>query len=110
MKALITGGAGFIGSHLADRLIAQGHEVCVVDNYATGRRDNLTAHRRLQVVEGTIADKSLVERVFDEFRPDQVLHAAPSYTDPDNWAEDALTHCVGTAHVVQAATRLSAQR
>ena len=40
MKVLITGGAGFIGSHLADRLIAQGHDVCVIDNYATGRRDN----------------------------------------------------------------------
>ena len=41
MKVLITGGAGFIGSHLADRLLADGHEVLVIDNYATGRRDNL---------------------------------------------------------------------
>ena len=41
MKILITGGAGFIGSHLADRLLAEGHEVLVIDNYATGRRDNL---------------------------------------------------------------------
>ena len=110
MKVLITGGAGFIGSHLADRLIAQGHDVCVIDNYATGRRDNLTPHNRLRVIEGTIADKPLVERIFDECRPDQVVHAAASYKDPDNWSEDGLTNCVGTAHVVQAAKRFNVQR
>ena len=110
MKVLITGGAGFIGSHLADRLIAQGHDVCVIDNYATGRRDNLTPHNRLRVIEGTIADKPLVERIFDECRPDQVVHAAASYKDPDNWPEDGLTNCVGTAHVVQAARRFNVQR
>jgi len=110
MKVLITGGAGFIGSHLADRLIAQGHDVCVIDNYATGRRDNLTPHNRLRVIEGTIADKPFVEHIFDECRPDQVVHAAASYKDPDNWSEDGLTNCVGTAHVVQAAKRLSVQR
>jgi UDP-glucose 4-epimerase len=110
MKVLITGGAGFIGSHLADRLIAQGHDVYVIDNYATGRRDNLTPHNRLRVIEGTIADKPFVERIFDECRPDQVVHAAASYKDPDNWSEDGLTNCVGTAHVVQAAKRLNVQR
>lgn len=110
MKVLITGGAGFIGSHLADRLIAQGHDVCVIDNYATGRRDNLTPHNRLRVIEGTIADKPFVERIFDECRPDQVVHAAASYKDPDNWSEDGLTNCVGTAHVVQAARRFNVQR
>lgn len=110
MRVLITGGAGFIGSHLADRLIGQEHEVCVIDNYATGRRDNLTPHSRLTVVEGTIADQMLVDRAFDQFRPDTVIHAAASYKDPDNWREDTLTNCVGTAHVVQAAKRQHVQR
>ena len=110
MKMLITGGAGFIGSHLADHLLTNGHDVCVIDNYATGRRDNLNPHNRLKVVEGTIADKSLVDRVFDEFRPDQVVHAAASYKDPDNWTEDAFTNCVGTVHVVQAAKRHNVRR
>ena len=109
MKVLITGGAGFIGSHLADRLIAQEHEICVIDNYATGRRDNLTPHKRLQIIEGTIADKGTVDRVFDEFRPDQVVHAAASYKDPDNWVEDTLTNCLGTVNVVQAAKRTQAK-
>jgi len=110
MKTLITGGAGFIGSHLADRLIAQGHEVCVIDNYATGRRDNLAPHNRLRVVEGSIAEKSLIDRIFDEFRPEQVVHAAAAYKDPDNWLEDSLTNVVGTANVVQAAKRGNVQR
>ncbi len=53
---LITGGAGFIGSHLADRSSTRGDRVLVIDNFATGRRDNLGDARRLSVVEGTIAD------------------------------------------------------
>ena len=46
MKVLITGGAGFLGSHLADRLLAEDNEVLVLDNYETGRRENLDRPRR----------------------------------------------------------------
>ena len=56
MKVLITGGAGFVGSHIADALLAQGHHVLVIDNYQTGRRDNNKPHPNLKVVEGSIAD------------------------------------------------------
>lgn len=110
MKILITGGAGFIGSHLADRLLARGDRVLVIDNYATGRRDNLTPHPSLKVVEGTIADADLIDYHFDEFQPDQVIHAAASYKDPHNWAEDTRTNVLGTANVVQAAERLKVKR
>ncbi|MBX3235467.1 MAG: NAD-dependent epimerase/dehydratase family protein [Nitrospiraceae bacterium] len=110
MRVLITGGAGFIGSHVADRLLGRGDEVLVIDNYATGRRDNLASHRRLTVVEGTIADARLVGRAYEEFKPEIVVHAAASYKDPDNWSEDALTNVVGTANVVQAAKRHAAKR
>jgi UDP-glucose 4-epimerase len=99
MKVLITGGAGFIGSHLADRLLARGDDVLVIDNYATGRRDNLLPQERLTVVEGSIADWSLVSGTFGDFRPDLVVHAAASYKDPDDWREDALTNVVGGANV-----------
>ncbi len=110
MKVLITGGAGFIGSHLADQLIADGHEVLCIDNYETGRRDNLKPHERLAVVEGTIADKELVDKLFDEFQPNCVVHAAASYKNPDNWEEDAYTNTIGTLHVTLASKRCQVDR
>jgi len=103
LKVLITGGAGFIGSHVADRLIERGDEVMVIDNYATGRRDNLAPGPSLSLVEGSIADRELVDRAFAEFQPEIVVHAAASYKDPDDWAEDSRTNVLGTANVVQAA-------
>ena len=110
MKVLITGGAGFIGSHAADRLLARGDEVLVIDNFATGRRDNLKPGPGLVVVEGTIAEPDVVDRAFERFRPDRVVHAAASYKDPENWLEDARTNVVGTANVVQAARRQGVSR
>jgi UDP-glucose 4-epimerase len=110
VRVLITGGAGFIGSHLADRLLAQGDDVLVIDNYSTGRRDNLEPQAGLQVVEGTIADSALVDRLFQEFRPTHVVHAAAAYKDPEAWAEDSRANVVGTANVVQAARAGSVAR
>lgn len=110
MRTLITGGAGFIGSHLADRLLDLGGDVLVVDNFATGKRENLAPHKKLEVVEGTIADRGLVESLFERFRPDVVVHAAASYKDPDDWAEDVRTNALGTAHVVHAAKQTGARR
>ena len=110
MKILITGGAGFVGSHIADRLLEQGHEVLVVDNYSTGRPENLQSHERLQVVEGSIADRQVVDSAFEQFAPEMVVHAAASYKDPDNWVEDTRTNALGTAHVVQASQAQQVQR
>ena len=110
MKILVTGGAGFIGSHLVNRLLEKGNQVVVIDNYATARRDNLAPHANLTVVEGTIANAELVDQVFDQFQPDQVVHAAASYKDPHNWREDSSTNVLGTAIVVQAAERLKVMR
>jgi UDP-glucose 4-epimerase len=110
MKVLVTGGAGFIGSHLVDRLLGKNDHVLVMDNYATGRRDNLIPHENLKVVEGTIADELLVRRVFEEFQPHVVVHAAASYKDPNDWTEDSRTNVLGTANVVQAAERVKAKR
>lgn len=110
MNVLITGGAGFIGSHCAERLLARGDAVLVIDNYSTGRRDNLTPHPKLTVAEGSIIDKKLVQKHFEEFKPEKVIHAAASYKDPNNWTEDASTNVVGTANVIQAAENASVQR
>jgi UDP-glucose 4-epimerase len=110
MKILITGGAGFIGSHVAERLVAGGDDVLVVDNYETGRRDNVSPGDRLSVIEGSITDDALMARAFDDFRPDVVLHAAASYKDPDNYTGDAGTNVLGTAVTVRHSQRLKVRR
>jgi UDP-glucose 4-epimerase len=110
MRVLITGGAGFVGSNLADRLLARGDRVLVIDNFETARRDNLTPSEHLTLVEGSIADPDLLNSAFDEHKPEVVVHAAASYKDPDNWYGDALTNVVGTANVVRASERLGVGR
>lgn len=109
-KVLITGGAGFIGSHIAERMLAEGSQVLVIDNYSTGRRDNLAPHKNLQVVEGSIADQKLVDELFTSFKPNIVVHAAASYKDPDNWVEDAATNVMGTVNVAKAAKTAGVSR
>lgn len=110
MRLLITGGSGFIGSHLADARLAKGDDVLVIDNFSTGRRDNLTPHPKLEVVEGSIADAALVAETFARFRPDVVVHAAASYKDPEDWAEDTDTNVRGSALVTQAAQKAGVRR
>ncbi len=110
MKILITGGAGFIGSHITEALLKEGHKICVIDNYQTGRRDNLSAHDNLTIVEGTIADSELVNQVFTDFQPEKVLHAAASYKDPQNWTEDVDTNVLGTINIVKASKRVGVKR
>jgi UDP-glucose 4-epimerase len=108
---LVTGGAGFIGSHVCERLAAAGHEVVAIDNFATSRRDTAEAlARRVDVVEGTIAERDEVADVFARARPELVVHCAASYRDPDAWEEDVRTNALGTAHVVQASREAGARR
>jgi UDP-glucose 4-epimerase len=110
VKVLITGGAGFIGSHLADRLLDEDHEVLVIDNYATGRRDNLTERNGLTIVEDTIEDPDVVLEAFEGFGPEFVVHAAAAYKDPEAWGADVLTNALGTVNVVKAAQATGVQR
>jgi len=105
MKIFITGGSGFIGSHLADHLLKRGDEVLVIDNYETGRRDNLKSHPRLKIIEGSIADGSLMHELVSDFKPELIVHAAASYKNPDNWEEDTRTNVLGTVNVIQAAKK-----
>lgn len=102
MKTFVTGGSGLVGSTIIDLLLARGDEVVAIDNFATGRRDNLRPHSRLRLVEDSIADARVVSGIIGDFRPDVVIHAAASYKDPDAWADDALTNCVGSANVARA--------
>jgi UDP-glucose 4-epimerase len=110
MRILITGGAGFLGSHLVEHYLKQGHSVAIVDNYATGRRENLAGAVGAEVVEGTISDTALVNRIFDSFKPTHVIHSAAAYKNADAWKEDIDSNVLGTVNVVQAAKRTAVQR
>ena len=71
---VITGGAGFIGSHVSDALIGKGHEVLVLDDMSGGRRENVP--EAATFVAGDIRDEAIVERVFEDFKPQVVSHHA----------------------------------
>ena len=107
---LITGGAGFIGSALADRLLGKGYNVAVVDNFATGRRDNLVQRPNLEILEGSITDQELMADFFSKVNPDVVVHAAASYKDPEAWVEDSATNVVGTSIIVNEAKNAEVER
>jgi UDP-glucose 4-epimerase len=110
MRVLITGGAGCLGSNLVEEYLPRGHEVLVIDNFATGRREVLPALPRLTVVDGTVADRELVDAVFARFVPTHVIHSAASYKDPNDWHEDVATNVIGTINVVEAARREAVKR
>ncbi len=102
MKVLITGGGGFIGSHLTDKLLSKGYKVMVIDNFSTGSRSNLTDHVNLQIIDGSIANEEIVNKAFKDFKPDKVIHSAASYKDPNAWDEDVQTNIIGTINIVTA--------
>lgn len=97
MNVLITGAAGFIGSHLADRLLAEGHTVTGIDNLTTGRIENLDPN--VDLIEGSIR----FIRAFPFVKPDLIVHCAASYKNPDKWHLDVDTNVQGTIDVVAAA-------
>ena len=103
MRAMVTGGAGFIGSHLVDALLARGDEVHVVDNFATGSRENLASGA--QVHELDIRDDA-IEQLAGRVRPEIVFHFA-AQADVGTSVElptfDADVNVVGTVRVLEAA-------
>ena len=110
MRIVITGGAGCLGSNLIEHWLPRGHEILVIDNFATGRREVLPVVAGLEVVEGSIADRAVTDRAFERFRPDIVVHSAAAYKDPADWTEDAETNVVGSINVARAAEAAGASR
>ena len=111
MKALITGGAGFIGSHLADRLLARGDQVILIDDLSTGRLSNiehLNGHSDVEFVLGSILDADLVEQIVS--RVDAVFHLAAAVgvnLIVDRPLESLMTNIRGTEVVVESAHKYS---
>jgi len=111
MRVLLTGGAGFIGSHLTDALLEAGHEVAILDDLSTGKRANLAARARFHEVD--IRNAAAVEAAFAEFRPDVVSHQAAQTSVAVSTREpilDAESNIIGMIHVLQACVRHRVQR
>jgi UDP-glucose 4-epimerase len=105
MKVLITGGAGFIGSHLVDRLALEGHETVVVDNLSTGKRKNLNRAARFYKLD--VQSRGL-ERVFRNERPALVMHLAAQMDVRRSVADpifDAQVNILGTLNVLEQAVK-----
>jgi len=111
MKILVTGGAGFIGSHIVDGLVAAGHRVAVLDDLSSGSRDNLPAAVPLHVVD--IVDGQAVRAVFDKERPEAVCHQAAQMSVSRSVREplfDAQVNCIGLINVLDAAVATCCSR
>ena len=106
MRALITGGAGFIGSNLVDALVGRGDDVLVLDDLSTGRRENVADG--VAIVEADVSDAGAVDRAFDLHRPGTVFHLAAQVDVRRSVAEpalDARVNVEGTVVVLDAARR-----
>jgi len=111
MRILITGGAGFIGSNIADRYLELGHEVAVVDNLATGRRSNINPAVDFHEVDMT--DREALGAAFESARPEVVNHHAAQMDVRRSVSEpqfDAHTNIVGTLNVLEAARQVGARK
>ncbi|MDD5702273.1 MAG: SDR family oxidoreductase [Dehalococcoidales bacterium] len=107
LRAVVTGGAGFIGSHIADGLADRGWQITIIDNLSTGRRENiqhLVGAGRAELIEGSITDLSLLQKVFEGV--DYVFHEAAISSVPrsiDNPAASNEANITGTLNVLLAA-------
>ncbi|TMC83722.1 MAG: NAD-dependent epimerase/dehydratase family protein [Chloroflexi bacterium] len=111
MKILVTGGAGFIGSHVVDAYVTAGHEVAVIDNLTTGREENVNPDARLHRVD--IRDLAQVQQVFASFQPEVVNHHAAQSEVPKSVADpgyDAHVNVVGGLNVLRASADSSVRK
>ena len=106
MRYLVTGGAGFIGSHLVDRLQSEGHNVCVLDDFSTGKRENLSAS--VDLFEGCITDEAMLRRAMQGCEGVFHLAAIASVTrSVEEWLHTHKVNQMGAVAVFEAAAELA---
>jgi UDP-glucose 4-epimerase len=115
VKAVVTGGAGFIGSNLVDALLERGDEVVIVDDISTGKRENIAQALAggARLVEADIRDGQALIDLFAEVQPEVVFHLAAQIDVRKSMADtalDATINVVGTINVLEAAKRAGARR
>jgi UDP-glucose 4-epimerase len=115
VKSVVTGGAGFIGSHLVDALAGRGDEVLVLDDFSSGKRENLAEalEAGARVTELNVSDAEAVLGAIEGFRPQNVFHLAAQIDVRRSMADpgfDARLNVVGTVNVLEAATRADVSR
>jgi UDP-glucuronate 4-epimerase len=119
MKVLVTGGAGFIGSHTTERLLREGHSVCIIDNFndyynPAIKRANVRAFAdRVEIVEGDLRDADFVNETLARLKPDAIIHLAaragvrPSIEQPELYID---TNIKGTFYLLEACRKLGIKR
>lgn len=103
-SVIVTGGAGFIGSHCVDALIAEGAQVTVIDDLSSGRAERVPTG--VELIEADIRDAAAVDAAFAAVRPNAVLHLAAQVSVPNSLRDpgrDAAINVLGTAHVLNSA-------
>lgn len=111
MKALVTGGAGFIGSHIVDKLIELGHEVAVLDSLRSGKETNINP--KAKFFKGDIRDAEFLKSTFNEFNPEVIFHLAAQNSVPtsmENPYEDQDINIVGMMRLMDAAKQASVKK
>ncbi len=111
MRILVTGGAGFIGSHVVDAYIAAGHDVAVVDNLHTGKRKNV--HPKARFYQVDIRDVDALARVFEEERPEIISHQAALANVRESMEKPAVyaeVNIIGSVHLLELARKFGTRK
>ncbi len=111
MRIIVTGGAGFIGSHIVDRCLADGHAVTIIDNLSTGRADNI--NRQADFYKNDIRDAHRMRELFERVKPDVCIHQAAQMDvrkSVDDPIYDAEVNILGSLNLIRAACEFGGRR